>query len=117
MAVIRITNLRLRTIIGAHDWERNHKQDVIINIRIEFDAQKSSGSDNLKDTVDYKTISKDVINEVEGSSYHLIEKLAARLLDIVTAHPGVAAATVRVDKPHALRFADSVSVELEQKRS
>ncbi len=115
MAVIRITNLRLRTIIGANDWERDHKQDLIINVRIEFDATKAAASDNLDDTVDYKTITKDIIREVEGSSYQLLEKLADRILAIVTAHAGVKAARVRVDKPHALRFADSVSVEVEKK--
>lgn len=116
MAVIRITNLRLRTIIGANDWERDHKQDVVVNVRIEFDAGKSAASDDLTDTVDYKAISKQLIREVEGSSYQLLEKLATRLLDIVTAYEGVEAAVVRVDKPHALRFADSVSVEVEKKK-
>ena len=117
MAVIRISNLRLRTIIGANDWERDHKQDTVINIRIEFDAGKSAASDNLDDTVDYKKITKKVIQEVEQSNYHLIEKLASRILDIVTGFSGVEQATVRVDKPHALRFADSVSVEVERKGS
>ncbi|MCA9392802.1 MAG: dihydroneopterin aldolase [Candidatus Omnitrophica bacterium] len=116
MAVIRISNLRLRAIIGANDWERDHKQDLIINVRIDFDAAKSGASDDLTDTVDYKNITKKIIAEVEDSSYQLLEKLATRLLDIVAAHEGVKAATVRVDKPHALRFADSVSVEVEKSK-
>ena len=49
MATIRITNLKLRTIIGIHDWERAHKQDVIINVTIEFDASKAADSDNIDD--------------------------------------------------------------------
>lgn len=116
MAVIRISNLRLRTIIGANDWERDHKQDLVINVRIDFDAAKSGASDDLADTVDYKTITKNIITEVEGSSYQLLEKLATRLLDIVMDHDGVQRTVVRIDKPHALRFADSVSVELEKSK-
>lgn len=116
MAVIRITNLRLRTIIGANDWERDHKQDLVINLRIEFDASASGNSDKLADTVDYKTITKEVIAEVEGSSYELLEKLATRLLEIVENYAGVQHARIRIDKPHALRFADSVSVEIESSR-
>ena len=38
MATIHITNLRLRAIIGANDWERDTLQEVIINITIDFDA-------------------------------------------------------------------------------
>ena len=32
--VIKIKNLRLRTIIGCHDWERKNKQDIVINIEM-----------------------------------------------------------------------------------
>ena len=117
MATIRITNLKLRTIIGIHDWERKHKQDVIINITIDFDASKSIESDTIKDTVDYKVLTKHIIKKVETSDFQLLEKLAQLVLNIVMENPQVQKATVRVDKPFALRFADSVSIELSEKRT
>jgi D-erythro-7,8-dihydroneopterin triphosphate epimerase len=116
MATIRITNLRLRTTIGANDWERDIKQDVIINITINYAASKSIESDKLKDTVDYKTITKKIIKEVEASSFYLLEKLTDMVLNIVMEDQRVSSAQVRVDKPAALRFSDSVSVELDKKR-
>ena len=116
MAIVKITNLRLRAIIGANDWERKLKQDVVINISFDYDAAKASRSDQLKDAVDYKVITKKIIKAVEASDYQLIEKLAAVILDIVLQDPKIKIATVRVDKPGALRFADSVSVELCKKR-
>ena len=112
MAKIRITNLRLRTIIGAHDWEREVQQDVVVNITLDYDATKGIASDDLRKTVDYKALTKQIVKEVEASRFFLLEKLSGRILDIVTAHPAVREAVVRVDKPQALRFADSVSVEL-----
>ena len=117
MATIRITDLRLRAIIGVNDWERKHKQDVVINVMMEFDAQKACASDSIQDTVDYKTITKRVIKAVEASDHLLLEKLAAAILDIVMEDHKVTGATVRVDKPFALRFADSVSIELSKKRN
>jgi len=116
MATIRIKNLRLRTIIGIHDWEREHKQDVVINASMEFDARAACASDDIHDTLDYKTITKQVIREVEASDFQLIEKLADLILNIILDFPEVEHATVRVDKPFALRFADSVSIELSKKR-
>lgn len=116
MATIRITNLKLRTIIGTNDWERECKQDVVINIKIDFDATKASETDDIKDTIDYKAITKRIIKEVESSSFYLLEKLAKYILDIVLEDPLVQEARVRVDKPLALRFADSVSVELGERR-
>ena len=116
MATIRIIDLSLRTIIGTNDWERTSKQDVVINVVIEYDAKKAVESDNIKDAVDYKIITKKIIKEVESSQYGLLEKLTGSILKIVMEHPKVRAATVRIDKPFALRFARSVSVELSAKR-
>lgn len=116
MARIRITNLRLRTIIGTHDWEREVQQNVVINITLDYDATKAIAGDDLRETVDYKALTKQIIKEVEASQFFLLEKLSGRVLDIVTAHPAVREAVVRVDKPQALRFADSVSVELSWSR-
>jgi len=116
MATIRITNLKLRTIIGIHDWEREHKQDVIINVTMEFDASKSIESDAIKDTVDYKVLTKRIIKEVEASDFQLLEKLTQLVLNIVMENSQVQEATARVDKPFALRFADSVSIELSEKK-
>jgi len=112
MALIEITDLHLRTVIGANDWEREVKQDVIINVQMEFDPARAIESDDINDTVDYKAVTKSIIKLVEGSQFYLIEKLADSILKIVTGTPGVSGATVRVDKPQALRFAQSVSVTL-----
>lgn len=117
MAKIRITDLSLRTIIGIFDWERKTKQDIVINIELDFDASRAAASDDVHDTVDYKAITKKVIDVVEGSSYYLLEKLTQRVLDLIMEDPRVLAAVVRIDKPQALRFARSVSVELSSKRS
>lgn len=112
MATIRIENLRLRAIVGINDWERTTPQDVIINIRFTFDARAAAASDAIEDTCDYKTLNKRIITLVEASSDFLVEKLAARLLALVHEDPRVQHAWVRVEKPGALRYADSVSLEL-----
>ena len=116
LATIRITNLKLRTIIGIYDWERETKQDIVINITINYDARTAGVGDNIKDAIDYKAITKTIIKKVEGSSFFLLEKLAKTILDLVMDNHLIKDATVRVDKPLALRFADSVSVELSQKK-
>ncbi len=116
MARIRITNLRLRAIIGTHEWEREVQQDVVINITLDYNAAKAIASDDLRNTIDYKALTKQIIKEVEASQFFLLEKLVGRVLSVVTAHPAVLEAVVRVDKPQALRFADSVSVELNWSR-
>lgn len=116
MAKIRITDLKLHTIIGIYEHERIMKQDVIVNIIIDFDAAKVIESDNLKDTVDYHSMTQKIITQVENSSFFLLEKLTNLIVDIVMEDKLVNEVYVRVDKPNALRFADSVAVELNRKR-
>ena len=108
--VIRIKNLRLRTIIGTNDWERDNLQDVIINLEVEFDGSQVAETDRLDDTIDYKELKRRIIEVVEGSRFYLLDKLASHILRIVMEDKKIQRATVEVDKPHALRYADSVSV-------
>ena len=115
--MIRIKDLRLRTIIGINDWEREHAQDIVINAGIVFDGRAAADSDEIDDTVDYKSITKAMIAHVEGSSWNLLEKLATRLLEVALSDPKVESAWVEIDKPDALRFADSVSVRVDGERA
>ncbi|WP_026374547.1 dihydroneopterin triphosphate 2'-epimerase [Aestuariibacter salexigens] len=109
-AIIRIKNLRLRTYIGINDDEIKNKQDVVINVKIQYDAGQATNSDQMEDALNYKTITKAIIKLVEDNRFFLLEKLTADVLDIAAEHPWVRFAEVEVDKPHALRFSDSVSL-------
>jgi len=115
-AIINIKNLRLRTLIGFNPEELQKQQDVVINAEIHYPADLACETDNESDAVNYKVITKEMIQLVETGSFKLLEKLAADLLDIAMTHPSVEYARVSVDKPHALRFADSVSITMENKR-
>ena len=114
--VIRIKNLRLRTIIGINEWERKNFQDIILNVEIEFNGNRVIESDDINDTIDYKELKKRIIQEVEKSRFYLIDKLAGYILQIVMENEKVNYAKVEVDKPHALRFADSVSLSCSSRR-
>ena len=62
--------------------------------------------------MNYRTVTKALISHVEENRFALLERLTQELLDIVMQHPQVQYAEVEVDKPHALRFAESVSITL-----
>lgn len=94
-----------------NEWERKEKQDVVINLEIQFDGQKVAATDAIADAINYKSLTKKVIQMVEFSKFLLLEKLADQILKLVMSESGALKATVEVDKPQALRFADSVSVQ------
>jgi D-erythro-7,8-dihydroneopterin triphosphate epimerase len=116
MALIRIKNLLVPAIIGFNPEERINRQDVLINLEIDVDASEAVATDNEDIIYNYKTITKSIIDFVSGSEYHLLEKLTHEVLQLVMNDQRVIRAKVEIDKPRALRFSESVSVELEAKR-
>ena len=117
LATICIKNLRLRTYIGFNEEEKTKKQDVIVNIRLRYDAAAAAESDSVDDACNYKVLTKQIILLVEDKSFDLLEKMAADILGLIAQSDKVLQASVEIDKPHALRFADSVSVEMDYQRT
>ena len=115
-ASIHISNLRLRTFIGFNPEEKTKQQDVVVNAEIRYRADAAFVSDDEADALNYKNITKRMIHHIENGQFQLLEKLTADLLAIATESEQVSYAEIRVDKPHALRFADSVSVTLSASR-
>ena len=109
---IQITDLSLRCIIGVNAEERRERQDVIVQVSLSVDLARAGRSDRLEDSVDYRALKKRIVSLVEASHYHLIEALAVAIAGVCLEDPMVIEATVRVDKPGALRFARSVAVEI-----
>ncbi|EPF15680.1 D-erythro-7,8-dihydroneopterin triphosphate epimerase [Cedecea davisae] len=115
-AVIRIKNLRLRTFIGIKEEEIANRQDIVINVAIHYPADKARGSEDINDALNYRTVTKEIIQLVENNRFSLLEKLTQDVLNIACAHPWVTYAEVEIDKLHALRYADSVSMTLSWRR-
>lgn len=113
---ILIKDLLVRGIIGIHDWEREKKQDILINIVLDADCRPAGISDDFRDAVDYRAVTKRVLALVEGSSFFLVEKLAEEIAGICLEDQRVQRARVRVEKPGAVRFSQSVGVEVERIR-
>ena len=117
MHKIIIKNLKLRCIIGINPDERKHKQEVVINMAIWADFSKAAKTDDIADTVNYRTLNKRVIRLVEGSRFNLLERLAGKIADECLECDAVEKVKVRVEKPGALRSAESVGVEITKGRA
>jgi FolB domain-containing protein len=111
---IIVKNLLLRGIVGLNDWERKKKQDIRINMTVYSDVRAAGASDEVGDTLNYRTLTKRAIEYVEGSEHYLVEALATGLARIAVVDMGAERIRVRVEKPGALRFAESVGVEIER---
>ena len=111
-AIIEITDLKIPAIIGTNDWERVQRQIIVLNIQLSYDACQAVATDQLKHALDYKTLKRKIIAFVKDSRFGLLEKLTSQVLDLIMTESKVRSATVRIDKPKALRYARSVSVTM-----
>ena len=111
-ATLFIKNLKVRCIIGVNTYEREHEQEIRMQLFLWTDIAKASRSDNLEDTLDYSTIYKEVVKRVEHSRFYLIERLAYEVATICLQHPLTRKAKVVIEKIGALEKAESSGIEL-----
>jgi FolB domain-containing protein len=114
---ILIKNLRVQGILGIKPEERVDKQEILINADLFVDIESAAETDDIHDAVNYRTVTKRMIAHVEGSSDLLVEKLAVNLAHIILSEFEVERVILRVEKPGALRFAESVGIEVDRRRS
>lgn len=114
---VLVKDLLIRGIVGINPEERVKKQDILINLVLFTDVSRAADSDDIEDAVNYKSITKRVIQHVEESADFLVEKLVSDIARIILTEFQVKRAIVRVEKPGALRFAQSVGIEIERTRA
>jgi len=116
MDKVIIKNLLARGIIGINDWERKRAQNILINITIFTDTRRAAQTDDIDDCINYSTMSKKLLEHAENINRLTVEALANDLAKICLQENGVQRVIVRVEKPGAVRFAESVGVEIERSR-
>ena len=114
MDQIFISDLVARGIIGINDWEREKPQEILINIILFGDLSKAGESDDIRDSINYRTVAKKVLVHAETAQRFTVEALAADLIRLCLEEQRVLKARVRVEKPGAVRFSRSVGVEIER---
>ena len=116
MDKIIIKDFLLRGIIGINPDERIKKQDILLNMVLYTDIRRAAESDDIADAANYKLISKRVMEYVEASEHMLVERLVTEIARLILTEYPIRRVRVRVEKPGALRFAQSVGIEIERRR-
>lgn len=111
---ILIKDLLVRGILGINDWEREQPQDILLNLTLFSDLRRAGFSDDIADTVNYRTVTKKILAHVEVSTRYTVEALATDIARLCLQEAGVTRVHVRLEKPGALRFARSVGVQIDR---
>jgi dihydroneopterin aldolase len=114
MDKIFLDELKVDTIIGIWEWERRIRQTVVIDIEMSADIARAAATDDVADTLNYKSVAKRIQSFVAESSFQLVETLAERVAAIIREEFDVAWVKVRVNKPGAIRGSKAVGVSIER---
>jgi len=115
MDQIFLTGLTTDCIIGIWDWERRVKQKVVVDLEMAADIRKAAASDAIEDTLDYKKVSKRLLQFVSESQFQLVETLTERIAQIVVTEFGVPWVRVRLNKQGAIRGSRDVGILIERR--
>ena len=114
MDIVYIRDLKIETVIGINDWEREVLQTVSLDLEMATDIRKAADSDDIAHTIDYKAVAKRIIGFVEESEFMLVERMAERISEILREEFGVTWLRLRVGKPGAVTGAADVGVIIER---
>ncbi len=114
MDKIFLHELKVETIIGIWEWERKIRQTVIIDLEMSADIARAAATDDVADTLNYKSVAKRIQSFVADSSFQLVETLAEKIAEIIRGEFGVAWVRVTVHKPGAIRGSRDVGIDIER---
>lgn len=112
--LVFIEDLRIQTVIGVFDWEREITQTVSLDLEMAFDIRAAAHTDSIANTLDYKAVSKRLIQFVEASEFQLVEALAEHCAHIILEEFPVSWLRLKLSKPGAVRGSSNVGVIIER---
>ena len=115
MDKVFIEGLEIPALIGIYDWERRIRQTLVFDLEMGFDNRRPAASDNIEHTLNYKAVSKRLIEFVGQSDFGLVETLAERCAAIILGEFGVSHVRLKLSKPGAVRGSKAVGVIIERR--
>ena len=116
MDIVYLHGLRLDTIIGIWEWERQINQTVVVDLDLGTDISRAGISDAIDDTIDYKAISERLILLAQESKFFLVEALAEKISAILIGEFNIEWVRIRINKQGALADVRDVGVIIERGR-
>ncbi len=114
MDIIYLNDLKIETVIGIYDWEREIKQIVTLDLEMSGDVATAAKTDHIDDTINYKAVAKRLLEFVGASEFQLVETLAEEVARIIREEFAVSWVRIKVNKKGAVRYAGDVGVIIER---
>lgn len=118
MDAIIIEGLKVDTVVGCFNWERQIIQPLMLDLTIHTDLEQASNSDELEDTLNYAEICEISAKVIQDAAPKLIEHAAKLVVNaLFTTFPAIESIMISIRKPAIIPQANSVGIRLERHRN
>ena len=114
MDIIYIRGLRVETIIGIYEWERENRQTVTVDLEMASDISRAAASQDIAEALNYKAVADRISDFIAASEFLLIEAMAEQVAHIVMSEFDVPWLRLRLGKPAAVPSAEDVGILIER---
>ena len=112
-----IKDFIIQEIIGIHEHEKTEKQKIKFNIVVDVNQNTVPDEKDIKSIVDYEKITNKLENLVKNKKYNFLESLAEDSFKEIFEDKRINSVKIKIEKPDAIKNADSVGVEVFKSRS
>jgi len=112
--IIFLYGLEANCVVGVWEWEKQTTQKIIIDLDVLADIKHSAASDELKDTLNYKSMAENVIEMLETTHYQLIETMAEEVAKLILENYATTWVKVRINKGGVVKNVKNVGVQIER---
>jgi len=112
-----IKDFIIQEIIGIHKHEKTKKQKIKFNIVVNVNQNTVPDEKDIKSIVDYEKITNKLENSVKNKKYNFLESLAEDSFKEIFEDKRINSVKIKIEKPDAIKNADSVGVEVLKNRS
>ena len=107
-----IKDFIIEEIIGIHQHEKIRKQKIKFNIVLDVNQNSLPNEKDIKSIVDYEKITNKLENLSKSKKYNFLESLAEDSFKEIFEDKRINSATIKIEKPEAIKNAKSVGVEV-----
>ena len=115
--IVFIEALKVDTVIGVYDWEKNIQQTLQFDIEMKTNTRAAAEIDDLNKTVDYSVIADEIIKVTQENHTELIETVAEIVAKKILTDHHVESCKVTVRKLGAVASTLSVGVCIQRSKS
>lgn len=112
MDQVYIDALKVETLIGVYDFERDAKQVLLLDLYLDFDCSAAGKTDDLNLALDYDALSKRIRQWSGEQTFELLETYAEQLCALIHDEFSISQISLKINKPAAVADCAAVGIQI-----